>query len=94
MQSSVLRESEILVLQRTVPADVKSRLLSIARQRFGYRITPIYGEHSLATCYRCEYGRFMFWFNTPDHSSHMVFEIINPNVRAEHFQPESQEATC
>jgi len=76
MGSSILQQAEIDVMVRVVPHDVRIRLLAEARRRHGYHITPIFGETTLENCYRCECRRWMFWFNTPDHSTHMVWEFI------------------
>lgn len=36
------------------------------------RIYPCRGRYSLEDCFTFEKGRVIFWFNTDDHSTHML----------------------
>lgn len=57
---SVITEGDILRLKR------------IAHGRWGNDITPVPGSDTLDGCVTAIGDRIAFWFNTPDHSTHLV----------------------
>lgn len=65
-----------------VPDPVRDRLRIDAAQRFGGdAIVPVPPEQTFDTCFRCNGGRYQFWFNTKkDNSTHMVSCAITINV--------------
>ena len=40
------------------------------------KIFPCVGRHSLEDCFTFEKGRIVFWFNTEDHSTHMMLADV------------------
>jgi hypothetical protein len=64
-----------------VPEHIKSLLFSEAVRRFGSDIVPVLTERTLNTCYRCNGGKYQFWFNTKkDNSTHLVSCAVNLNI--------------
>lgn len=60
-----------------IPADVRIRLMIRAQQRFpDKKLTPTIGCRRLSDGFRIEDGEYRFWFNTPDHSTHIIREQI------------------
>jgi len=50
----------------------KERLLDQARKRCG-AIEPCSGKRSLEECFTEERGMLLFWFNSADGSTHMIY---------------------
>lgn len=52
-------------------SNVKSRLIEMARSRFG-EILPCGGRPDFTECFNVIGTKTLFWFNTPDDSTHTV----------------------
>lgn len=48
-------------------------LISKAKKRF-CRIVPVGGRRRFADCFTRMNGQLYFWFDTPDHSTHVIAE--------------------
>jgi len=57
----------------TVSSDQATRLLIKAIQAHGFSIRPCAGR-KFSECYTIAAGRAVFWYNTPDGSTHTVME--------------------
>ena len=74
MANSILTDRESDVLANFVPEDVKQRLITQARTRFGNGIKPIRGAKRIDGGFRIYDDYYTFWYNGPDGSSHMIKE--------------------
>ena len=48
-------------------------LIQKAKKRF-CRIRPVGGRRTFADCFTRMNGRLCFWFDTPDHSTHVIVD--------------------
>ena len=53
---------------------IYTKLMARARAKHGY-ILPVKGDQLSSGCV-CQDGFVQFWFNTPDHSTHLLFEPL------------------
>jgi len=53
----------------------QKELLEQARQLYG-KIYKVAHRKTWRECFTCEYGYLIFWFNTRDHSTHVLKERV------------------
>ncbi len=47
------------------------------------KIRPVGGRRSFEDCFTCVEGRLCFWFDTPDHSTHVLMMNASGSSREE-----------
>lgn len=51
---------------------VREAMVKLAKVRFGKDLRPVRNHKSLDQCFTDYDGELILWFNTPDHSTHIV----------------------
>jgi len=51
---------------------ITSQCVIMAIKKYGYDITPVSNKQRFSTCITVYKNVVMFWFNTPDHSTHTI----------------------
>jgi hypothetical protein len=62
------------VTLQTVDELTRYLMIAEARKKHGDGITPCTSKSSLHDCFTVENGRVIFWYNTPDGSTHTIIK--------------------
>ncbi len=70
--------------RHAVPVVVRIRLIIAAQRKCpNVRLTPASHNPRCPDGFMIDNGMYQYWFNTPDHSTHVTFEMINSTDRSQ-----------